>query len=209
MGWPWQPLPKRWSRMQHRNVHSIFCIVARASFVIFHWNDDGIMQWGWVPGHFREAEYTLDNPHIRVQRRLRLPLNIAPASCCGAAIGFFLYLCQSVSRKAWDNYVQCIVLSFKKAVGKLGCIFNGVLWYMSTHTQLILYMYIYITIFTHQRVGTKVILLRDNWGMDGWFMTGGMDNLTRFDRFSPPKVWGRLFLDVLWMRYSYQQPKVE
>lgn len=122
---------------------------------------------------------------------------------------FFLYLCQSVSRKAWDNYVQCIVLSFKKAVGKLGCIFNGVLWYMSTHTQLILYMYIYITIFTHQRVGTKVILLRDNWGMDGWFMTGGMDNLTRFDRFSPPKVWGRLFLDVLWMRYSYQQPKVE
>ena len=48
------------------------------------------MQWGWVPGHFREAEYTLDNPHIRVQRRWRLPLDIAPASC-GAAIGSFFF----------------------------------------------------------------------------------------------------------------------
>ena len=44
-----------------------------------------------------------------------------------AALPSVLFFLVSVSRKTWDNYVQCIVLSFKKAVGKLGCIFNGVL----------------------------------------------------------------------------------
>ena len=44
-----------------------------------------------------------------------------------AALPSVLFFWVSVSRKTWDNYVQCIVLSFKKAVGKLGCIFNGVL----------------------------------------------------------------------------------
>ena len=145
MGWPWQPLPKRWSRMQHRNVHSIFCIVARASFVIFHWNDDGIMQWGWVPGHFREAEYTLDNPHIRVQRRLRLPLNIAPASCCGAAIGFFcicVNLCPGKLGIIMCNVLYC---RLKRLLANWDTSSTGFydIW-VHTHTTNIIYVYIYI-----------------------------------------------------------------
>ena len=168
MGWPLRilALPKPWSRMLHRNVHSI----PELSSELCHFS----LKWWWhhavglgTRAFPRSWIHPGQPPHPRPT-----PLAPSPRHCSSQLrrchrFFFFWYLCPGKLGIIMCNVWYC---RLKRLLANWDASSTGFydIW-VHTHTTNI----IYITIFTHQRVGTKVILLRDNWGMDGWFMTGG------------------------------------